>query len=278
MTTASFDYPTFVARNEGYVARSIQHKISEVRLLIAGCGLGASTAIAAARMGFRHFVLVDGDTVELHNLNRQFYDFADVGSLKVDALARQLRRINPDIAVTAVAANLDAGNVQSLVGQADVVFDTIDFLDLEAILHLHGTARAMGRPVFTALSIGFGAGVLYFPGHSGPTLPQIVAPDVARVAAQGEAGYGAVFAQVMSRIGSHLDAQVMEQVARALTVMEDGRPCPASQISVGSFAVAALAISMIHDMLEGRAVPVAPNLVVHSFRNHVTRIVDISGG
>lgn len=274
--SVTFEYDRFVTRNEGYVDATTQEKIRDSRLLIAGCGLGASTAIAAARMGFEQFVLIDGDSVDLHNLNRQFYDFDDVGHPKVAALRKHLLRINPQARVEAVQANLDQHNAAALVGRCDIVFDTIDFLDLEAILALHTSAQAHSRPIFTALSIGFGAGVLYFPPDSPASLAQIIQADMASAAGDGQTSYAAVFAKIMGRIGAHLDRQVVEQVERALTVMEDGRPCPASQISVGSFTVAALAVSMMHDMLSGRSVPAAPVMVVHSFRNHATSLIDIS--
>jgi molybdopterin-synthase adenylyltransferase len=274
--SAAFQYDTFVTRNTGYVDASTQDKIRSCRLLIAGCGLGASTAIAATRMGFQHFVLIDGDTVDAHNLNRQFYDFDDVGTAKVQALKKHILRINPEATVEAVQANLDKGNAVDLVGQVDIIFDTIDFLDLEAILALHMSAEAQGKPVFTALSIGFGAGVLYFPPNSGASLAQIIQNDLASAQSEGDASYAAVFGKIMGRIGAHLDRQVVEQVARALTIMEDGRPCPASQISVGSFTVAAMAVSMMHDLLAGMEVPASPHMVAHSFRNHVTKLIDIS--
>lgn len=274
--SAAFNYDQFVTRNTGYVDPATQDKIRASRLLIAGCGLGASTAIAAARMGFEQFVLIDGDTVDAHNLNRQFYDFEDIGQPKVAALKKHIQRINPQARVEAVQANLDQDNAAQLVGQSDIVFDTIDFLDLQAILALHTSAQAQGRPVFTALSIGFGAGVLYFPPDSNASLAQIIQNDMANAASEGEASYAAVFAKIMARIGAHLDRQVVEQVAKALTIMEDGRPCPASQISVGSFTVAAMAASMMHDMLAGRELPAAPVMVVHSFRNHQTTLIDIS--
>lgn len=272
----SFDYEKFTTRNMGYVDGATQSKIQVTRLLIAGCGLGASTAIAAARMGFQHFVLIDGDTVDAHNLNRQFYDFDDIGSHKVDALKKHILRINPEAQVEAVRANLDADNARELVAKVDIIFDTIDFLDLEAILNLHTVAQASGKHVFTALSIGFGAGVLYFPAGSPHSLPAIIQRDVQAAQGEGDASYAAVFGKIMGRIGAHLDRQVVEQVSKALTIMEDGRPCPASQISVGSFTVAALAVSMMHDLLAGLPVPASPEMVVHSFRNHVTKLIDIS--
>ena len=88
--TNTFSYDSLVSRNSGYVSAQIQAKIRSCKLLIAGCGIGSSPAICAARMGFETFTLVDGDTVDNHNLNRQFYDFADIGRLKVDALKDQI--------------------------------------------------------------------------------------------------------------------------------------------------------------------------------------------
>jgi hypothetical protein len=170
---------------------------------------------------------------------------------------------------------LDQHNAAELVGKVDMIFDTIDFVDLEAVLALHGNAAAQGKPIFTAINVGPGAAVLYFPPGSGQSLPEILQRDMEAAAAEGNLNYTAVFGRVMARIGAHLDAEVVREVAKALTIMEDGHPCPASQIAVGSFSVSALATSMMHDVLAGLEVPSAPRIVVHSFRNHVTKMINI---
>jgi molybdopterin/thiamine biosynthesis adenylyltransferase len=272
---ASFNYDEFTKRNSGYITAPVQDKIRNARVLFAGCGLGSGPVICAARSGFQNFVLIDGDTVDAHNLNRQFFDFDDVGTPKVEALKKHILRINPEAKVEAHVAMLDKENAAGLVSQVDLIFDTIDFVDLEAVLALHGNAAAQGKPIFTALNIGFGAGVLYFPPHSGNSLPEILRRDVEAAAAEGNLNYTAVFGRVMARIGAHLDQLVREEVAKALTIMEDGTACPASQIAVGSFSVAALAMAMMHDMLAGLEVPASPHMVVHSFRNHMTKLVNI---
>ena len=280
MPTA-FDYDTHVARNSGYIAPDTQQRIRETRLLIAGCGIGSSTAVCAARLGFERFVLVDGDVVDAHNLNRQFYDFADVGRPKAQALKDAILRVNPQASVEAVQANLDTANTPGIVARADVVFDTVDFLDLRAILGLHGSARALGKPVFTALSVGFGALVWYFPAHGPVSLVDILAPDLAGAGAQaGEGGpaYADVFGSFVRRLAPHLDDNVVEQVSRVLQLMKEGRPCPASQVAVGSFAIGAMATAMMHDMLAGHEPPAAPKLVLHSFQRHRTTIVDLAAG
>ncbi|MFC5552271.1 ThiF family adenylyltransferase [Massilia aerilata] len=275
-TMTTFNYDEFTKRNGGYINIATQDKIRNVRVLFAGCGLGSSTVICAARSGFQNFVLIDGDTIDAHNLNRQFFDLEDVGMTKVEALKKHILRINPEAKVEAHVAMLDKNNAADLVSKVDLIFDTIDFVDLEAVLALHGNAAAQGKPIFTAMNIGFGAGVLYFPPNSGNSLPEILQRDVEAAAAEGNLSYTAVFGRVMARIGAHLDQQVREEVAKALTIMEDGTACPASQIAVGSFSVAALAVAMMHDTLAGMEVPAAPNMVIHSFRNHITKRVSIA--
>ena len=273
---SAFTYEEFTKRNTGYIAGEVQDRIRNARVLFAGCGLGSGPVICAARTGFQHFVLIDGDTVDAHNLNRQFFDFDDIGTPKVEALKKHILRINPEAKVEAHVAMLDKDNAAELVSSVDMIFDTIDFVDLEAVLALHGNAAAQGKPIFTAMNIGFGAGTMYFPPNSGKSLPELLQADVAAAAAEGNLSYTAVFARVMARIGAHLDKQVREEVAKALTIMEDGTACPASQIAVGSFSVAALAMAMMHDMLAGLEVPGSPNMVIHSFRNHTTKLVNIA--
>lgn len=274
---AIFDYDLFTTRNAGYVSPETQKIISNKKLLIAGCGIGSSVAVCAARMGFQHFILVDGDVVDPHNLNRQFYEFADIGKPKVSGLKDKILRINPDAHVEAINEYFTAQNTDNIVKKADIVFDTVDFLDLEAILSIHTSSKRHKTELFTALSIGFGAGVLYFPAESGMTLADLLENDVKQTTAEGSSGYVSVFGKVIERIGAHLDTQVVEQIGKALTIMENGKPCPASQVAVGSFTVAAMAVSMMHDMLEGRKIPTAPEMVIHSFRNHQTKLVNIAG-
>jgi molybdopterin/thiamine biosynthesis adenylyltransferase len=274
----TFDYATAVLRNSGYIAPETQIKIRNTTLLIAGCGIGSSLAVCATRMGFEHFVLVDGDVVDAHNLNRQFYDFSDVGKLKVDALKAQILKINPQACVEAVPENLTLENTDSIVGKVDMVLDTVDFLDLPAILQLHHSARQHKVAILTALSVGFGALVWYFPANSSLTLGDIMAPDIAAASAAGmpAPSYADVFASFIERIAPHLDREVILQVDKVLTMMKDGKPCPASQVVVGSFAIAAMALSMMHDVLAGNPVPSAPKLVIHSFKSQQTKIVDLS--
>lgn len=281
-----FDYAAHVSRNAGYVADDVQEKVRTTRLLIAGCGIGSSVAVCAARMGFQNFVLVDGDTVSAHNLNRQFYNFADIGRTKVDALADAILAINPTAQVERRIEYLNPENTAEIVGRSDIIFDTVDFLDLGAIEGLHSAARQQGKPIFTALSVGFGALVWYFPADTQATLPSILAqhapqagagPDQAGAvdSAAAASAYAAVFSDFITRLVPYLDQEVVQQISHVLTQMRDNKPCPASQVAVGSFAIAAMATTMILNMLAGQPVPASPKLIVHSFRANRTQVVDL---
>ena len=270
--TNTFSYDRLVSRNSGYVSAQIQAKIRSCKLLIAGCGIGSSPAICAARMGFETFTLVDGDTVDNHNLNRQFYDFADTGRLKVDALRDQILRINPEAKVRAQPVYLDNKNIDELVERSDVVFDTVDFLDLRAIMALHESAAKHRVHILTALSTGFGALVWSFPPGSETTLTDVLAADFTKLSQSDAAAkptYAEVFALFIKRLAPYLDVEVVEQVGRVLALMKEGKPCPASQVSVGSFAIGAMAVAIIHEQLLNPSNR-KPELLIHSFKRHQT--------
>lgn len=73
-------------------------KIVKTKVCIAGCGgLGSNIAHMLVRCGFKKFVLMDFDVVEMKNLNRQFFFPDQAGLLKTEALVRNLCMINHDL-------------------------------------------------------------------------------------------------------------------------------------------------------------------------------------
>ena len=111
------------------------------------------------------------------------------------------------------------------------------------------------------------------------SLADLIAPDIERVKAAGggdASSYVEVFAAFIGRLVPYLDTQVVEQITEVLTRMKDGKPCPASQVAVGSFSIGAMATSMIHDLLAGNPLVSAPKLVLHSFKRNQSQIVDLT--
>lgn len=67
---------------------------------------------------------------------------------------------------------------------------------------------------------------------------------------------------MIERLAHDLNPEVVYAISKALTIMEDGTPCPASQVAPGSFAVASLAGTMIYRIFAGLPVSVAPDFIV----------------
>ncbi len=80
---------------------NIQKKLSTKTVLILGCGgIGTHVAWNMAVLGVGRIVIVDFDTVEVSNLNRQLlYEQGDVGKLKVEVVKEKLSHINPEVEV-----------------------------------------------------------------------------------------------------------------------------------------------------------------------------------
>lgn len=254
------NYADLIRRNTGYVSDELQERIRSTRLLVAGCGIGSVFAEAAVRVGFERIVLADGDTVSQHNLNRQNFVAADLDRPKVEALADRLRAIHPGVQIESIDANLDASNIPQVIASADLVFDTIDFLDLEAIVGLHDECRRQGKPAITALAIGWGAGCVYFPPGGDCSFRR--AFGLGETEAVGDISYRDFFAPLVRRLADRLPRDVVDVVSKALTLMEDGTPCPASQVSPGAFSLAALATTLTVRVLAGLPVTPAPDLIV----------------
>jgi molybdopterin/thiamine biosynthesis adenylyltransferase len=97
---------------------------------ILGCGaVGSWTAVQLAHSGFQDFTLIDGDFVDVSNLNRSIFLREDVGAPKVQALASAIRRISQSIRVRKVHDVVrDAEGVNTLLTKAapDIVVNCAD--------------------------------------------------------------------------------------------------------------------------------------------------------
>jgi molybdopterin/thiamine biosynthesis adenylyltransferase len=252
-------YERFVSRNAGYVSGELQQRIRNSRLLIAGCGIGSTIAEACLRLGFEQMMLIDKDQVEEHNLNRQDFTAADIGTPKVEALARRLLAINPAASIRAINEWVTPQNAAGFVSEADIIVDTIDFLSLEGIVALHDAGQAQNKPIISAVSVGWGAGAIYFPPDGHMTFRRIF--DLPATGSVGHISYVGQFMRVVERLEADLGADVIAALKRTLTVMDDGRPCPAPHVSAGSWAVGSLAATIAARILREESITPAPRMI-----------------
>jgi molybdopterin-synthase adenylyltransferase len=105
-----------------------QEKLLAAHALVIGAGgLGSPAALYLASAGVGRITLVDNDTVDLTNLQRQIaHTTARVGQPKAESARQTLGEINPEIEVRALAERADQARLLELVADADVVLDCTD--------------------------------------------------------------------------------------------------------------------------------------------------------
>jgi molybdopterin/thiamine biosynthesis adenylyltransferase len=105
-----------------------QEKLLQAKVLVVGAGgLGSPAALYLAAAGIGTLGLVDGDRVELGNLQRQIlHTTPSVGTLKVSSAAERLRALNPDTRLTLHPFRLDEENAGKLIARYDFVIDATD--------------------------------------------------------------------------------------------------------------------------------------------------------
>jgi len=132
-----------------------QARLTAARVLLVGVGgLGSPVALYLAAAGVGHITLIDDDTVDLTNLQRQIaHTTARVGQSKVDSAAEAMRAINPDITIETICERADADLLGRLVATADLIVDCCDnFATRHAINRACVTHR---KPLVAGAAIRF---------------------------------------------------------------------------------------------------------------------------
>lgn len=143
-----------------------QEKLKLANVLIVGCGgIGCTTAELLARAGVGKITLIDADTIEISNLQRQIaYTQQDVGFYKSEILSKRLQQINPFIQVESHTHKLDELNAQSLIAQQDLVLDGCDNFTTRYLVNQ--VCTQFNVPLISASAIGFQGQLFMVEGNS----------------------------------------------------------------------------------------------------------------
>ena len=142
-----------------------QHRLKAASIAIVGAGgIGAAAIPALAGAGIGRLTIIDGDSVDLSNLQRQsLYRAADIGAPKATLAAAFVADRNPHVAVTAVAQRIAAANAAALLANHDLVLDGTD--NFATRLLVSDTAVRLGIPLLSAAAQQFQGQVGLFRGH-----------------------------------------------------------------------------------------------------------------
>src|SRR6266513_648611 len=105
-----------------------QRKLLRAKVLLIGAGgLGSPTALYLAAAGVGTLGLMDGDTVDITNLQRQIlHTTADIGKPKVESGTRALKALNRDVNVIPLPTRITVDNVMDVIKDYDLVIDGSD--------------------------------------------------------------------------------------------------------------------------------------------------------
>ena len=136
-----------------------QEKILNAKVLIIGAGgLGAPAALYLAAAGVGTIGIVDGDVVDLTNLQRQVIHFtADVGKAKVLSAKEKIFQLNPDVKVKVYQELAMAHNILELIADYDFIIDGTDNFSAKFLIN---DACVIGKKPFSH------GGILRFDGQT----------------------------------------------------------------------------------------------------------------
>ncbi|WP_295438472.1 ThiF family adenylyltransferase [uncultured Thiodictyon sp.] len=145
---------TIFERNIGVITAPQQETLRRSRVTVIGLGgLGGVIAEVSVRSGVGQLVLVDFDTFDRSNLNRQVFAFQDtVGRPKTEVTLEFLRRINPGLEAV-LAATVNEDNAAALLAGSDAIVLAAD--DAVPCIIASRFARTAGIPVIEGWAIPF---------------------------------------------------------------------------------------------------------------------------
>ncbi|MFN7940791.1 MAG: molybdopterin-synthase adenylyltransferase MoeB [Thermoanaerobaculia bacterium] len=145
-----------------------QKRLKEARVLCVGAGgLGSPLALYLAAAGVGTIGLVDFDTVDLTNLQRQvLYATSDVGRPKLAAARERLAALNPEIEIVAHPLRLASDNVMRVVADYDIVADGTDNFPTRYLVN--DACVLAGKPNVYASIFRFDGQVSVFDARRGP--------------------------------------------------------------------------------------------------------------
>lgn len=198
------------------VGEAGQRKLLASKVLVVGAGgLGSPALLYLAAAGVGTLGIIDGDTVDESNLQRQIiHTTPGLGRAKVASAADAVRALNPTVTVHTFEQHLSAANALEVIAGYDVIIDGADNFAVRYLIN--DVSVKLGIPVVHGSIFRFEGQVSVFDPNDGPTyrdlLPEPPPPDLAPNCA--EAGVIGVLPGVIGTI------QALEAIKLVLGIGE----------------------------------------------------------
>lgn len=243
-------------RNRLYIQDSEQLLIRDTAIFLGGCGIGSAIAECALRMGFEKLTIVDGDTVERSNLNRQNYIEQDISRNKAEVLQQRLLGINPKAEIKIHTCFINHENIVPLIQGHHIAVNALDF-STDIPLFFDSVCQQLGIYVLHPYNLGW-AGLLAVISPTGKALSSI---------ARGK-GFNELdlVEYVLGYMRFwHTPQTFLEEVLAKYRAEKTAISPP--QLSVGSWLVAAMCTEVLFNIAIGKEVKEFPQFYYKTLRD-----------
>ena len=191
-----------------------QSKLIAARVLVLGAGgLGAPLLQYLAAAGIGTLGVVDDDTVDLSNLQRQvIHRTSDIGAAKVTSAERAMAEINPEVTVRAHKERLTASNVERLIADYDLVADGSDNFATRYLLN--DTCFRLKKPLVAAAILRFDGQISTYKAWHGAGHPclRCVFPEAPSEDAVPSCAQAGVLGALAGTLGAMQATEVVKEV------------------------------------------------------------------
>ncbi|ALE06735.1 molybdopterin biosynthesis-like protein MoeZ [Arthrobacter sp. ERGS1:01] len=188
-----------------------QRRLRNAKVLVIGAGgLGSPALLYLAAAGVGTLGIVDDDTVELSNLQRQvIHGVADIGRSKIESARDSIAAINPGVTVVLHPVRLEASNALELFADYDVILDGADNFSTRYLVN--DAATLLGKPYVWGSILRFDGQVSVFWDKYGPSYrdlyPEPPAPGTVPSCAEG-----GVFGMLCASIGAMMVTEAVKLI------------------------------------------------------------------
>ena len=191
-----------------------QAKLIAAKALVVGAGgLGAPLLQYLAAAGIGTLGVVDDDTVDLSNLQRQvIHRTSDIGAAKVASAERAMAEINPEVTVRAHKERLTATNVERLVANYDLVADGSDNFATRYLLN--DTCFRLKKPLVAAAILRFDGQISTYKAWHGAGHPclRCVFPEAPSEDAVPSCAQAGVLGALAGTLGAMQATEVVKEI------------------------------------------------------------------
>jgi molybdopterin/thiamine biosynthesis adenylyltransferase/rhodanese-related sulfurtransferase len=188
-----------------------QRRLKNARVLVIGAGgLGSPVLLYLAAAGVGTLGIVDDDTVDLSNLQRQvIHGVGDVGRPKLESARNVVAELNPLVSIRLHHTRLDSANALALFAEYDLVVDGSDNFATRYLVN--DAAAILGKPYVWGSIFRFDGQVSVFWAEHGPTYRDLY-PEAPPAGSVPTCGEGGVFGMLCGAVGAMMVSEAVKLI------------------------------------------------------------------